>query len=116
VLRLAADESFNGRIVQGLIRRMPDLDIESVQDAGLAAADDPTVLQWAADGGRVLLTHDVKTMPSFAYQRLAAGHNMPGLIVVRKQTRIGPVINALEPLIEAGAPGEYDGRVEFLHF
>ena len=49
MLRLAADENFNGDIVRGLLRRNPKLDIVRIQDVGLSGADDPSVLQWAAD-------------------------------------------------------------------
>ena len=36
----AADENFNNRIVRGLFRAKPDLDIVRVQDAGFSGADD----------------------------------------------------------------------------
>ncbi len=49
MLRLAADENFNGNIVRGLLRRRPDLDIVRIQDVGLAGADDPAILAWAAE-------------------------------------------------------------------
>jgi predicted nuclease of predicted toxin-antitoxin system len=62
MLRLAADENFNGDIVRGLLRRNPKLDIVRVQDVGLSGADDPSVLQWAADQGRVVVTHDISTL------------------------------------------------------
>ena len=65
MLRLAADENFNNDIVRGLWRRKPDLDIVRVQDIGLSGADDPTVLEWAAQEGRILLTHDVSTITKF---------------------------------------------------
>lgn len=44
-----------------------------VQDAGLSGSDDPTVLEWAAQEGRVLLTHDVATITHHAYERVRAG-------------------------------------------
>ena len=56
MLRLAADENFNGDIVRGLLRRNPKLDIVRVQDVGLSGADDPSVLQWAAEQGRIIVT------------------------------------------------------------
>jgi hypothetical protein len=62
MIRLAADENFNNDIVRGILRRAPEIDIVRVQDAGLAMADDPTVLEWAAQMWRVLLTHDVATI------------------------------------------------------
>ena len=66
MLLLAADENFNNDIVRGLVRRKPDLNIVRIQDVGLSGADDPTVLEWAAREERVLLTHDVSTLPLFA--------------------------------------------------
>jgi hypothetical protein len=48
VIRLASDENFDGDILRGVLRRLPDLDIVRVQDAGLAATPDPIVLAWAA--------------------------------------------------------------------
>lgn len=53
MLRLAADENFNGDIVRGLLRRNPRVDIVRVQDVGLSGANDPTVLEWAAAENRV---------------------------------------------------------------
>jgi predicted nuclease of predicted toxin-antitoxin system len=35
---------------------------------GLSEADDPTVLEWAAQHNRVVLTHDIATMTNFAYE------------------------------------------------
>lgn len=40
MLRLATDEDFNNRILRGLLRRRPDLDIVRVQDAGLRGRGD----------------------------------------------------------------------------
>lgn len=38
--RLAADENFNGRIVRGVQRRLPEVDLIRVQDTTLSGADD----------------------------------------------------------------------------
>ena len=72
MLRLLADENFNGRIIRGLSRRQPEMDVVRVQDVGLSGADDRLVLAWAANEGRVLLTHDQKTVPAYAYERVIA--------------------------------------------
>src|SRR2546425_3354973 len=37
------------------------------------------VLHWAAERGRILLTHDVSTMTAFAYDRVRSGQRMPGI-------------------------------------
>ena len=81
MLRLLADENFNGDIVRGLLLRQPDLDLVRVQDVGLVGADDPDVLAWAAENNRIVLTHDRATMSDYAYERVAAGERMIGVFI-----------------------------------
>ena len=82
MLRLLADENFNGDIVRALLLRQPDLDIVRVQDVGLAGVDDPDILAWAAANDRIVLTHDRATLPDYAYERLAAVEKLPGVFIV----------------------------------
>ena len=77
MLTFAADENFNNDVLRGVLRLNPNIDIIRVQDAQLKGADDPTVLAWAAEQNRVLLTHDAKTMTKYAYERVTAGLPMP---------------------------------------
>jgi hypothetical protein len=48
VISLLADQNFNEHIVDGLMRRLPTLEIVVARDVDLAEAQDPVVLQWAA--------------------------------------------------------------------
>ncbi len=48
MLRFALDEDFDNRIVRGLLRLLPTLDIVRAQDAGLIGKLDPVILEWAA--------------------------------------------------------------------
>jgi len=70
MFRLLADENRNHDLMRGVLRRLPSLDLARVQDVGLREVDDPGVLEWAARDGRIVLTHDVNTMPAFAYDRI----------------------------------------------
>jgi len=79
MLAFLADENYNNVIVRGLLRMQPDLDLVRVQDVGLYGASDPTVLVWAAQDNRLLLTHDVQTIIQYAYARVRQGEKMPGL-------------------------------------
>ena len=114
MLALAADENFNNGIVRGLLRRKPDLNIVRVQDAGLSGADDPSVLEWAAQAGRVLLTHDVATITRYAYERTLAGRPMPGIFEVSRAVSIGTAIEDILLLAECSLEGEWDGQVRYL--
>ena len=114
MLSLAADENFSNDIVRGLLRRRPDLDVVRVQDAGLSGADDPTVLEWAARQGRVLLTQDVSTMTRYAYERVRAGKRMPGVFEVSRGSPVGAVIEDILLLAECSLEGEWEGQVRYL--
>ena len=114
MLRLAADENFNADVVRGLLRRLPDLDIARGQDAGLSGADDPAVLEWAAREGRIVMTHDISTLVSFAFERVAAGLPMPGVFAARSRGPIGLTIDDLLLLAECSVEGEWEGQVRFL--
>ena len=113
-MRWAADENFNNDIIRGLLRRKPDVDIVRVQDVGLSGADDSAVLEWAADEGRVLLTHDVSTITRYAYERVEAGKPMPGVFEVSRDIPMGVVIEDLILLTECSLEDEWEGQVRYL--
>jgi hypothetical protein len=83
------DEDLNGRIVRGVRRRISDLDSRTVQEVDLPEASDPAVLDWAAAQGRVVITHDHRTMRPCADDRLKAGLTMAGLILVPQAAPLG---------------------------
>jgi hypothetical protein len=114
MLRLAADENFNNDIVRGRLRRKPDLDIIRVQDAGLSDSTDPIVLEWCADNGRVLFTHDVRTITKHAYARVSAGKAMPGGFEISRNIPLGVAIEDILLLEEYGLDGEWEGQVRYL--
>jgi hypothetical protein len=114
VTGLLADENFSGPVVRGLRRRHPDVDIVTVQEAGLTSAIDPEVLEWAARHSRLVVTHDVQTMIGFAKQRTEAGLPMPGLIEARRELAARVLIQDLYTLVYCSQPGEWEGQVIYL--
>jgi hypothetical protein len=116
VLRLLADENFNGRILRALQRQIAGLDVVRTQDTPLCGTDDQTLLQFAADEGRVLLTHDVETLVGYAWHRVHSGKTMPGVIVALSDRPIGQVIEDLEILLLASRPEELEAQIYFLPF
>jgi hypothetical protein len=115
-VRFLADEDFDFRIVQGVLRRLPRFDVVRAQDTTGQGTPDPDVLKYAADEGRLVLTHDVSTMIDAAYQRAAAGLPMPGVIAVSQREPLGPVIESLVLLIADSVEGEWGGQVVYLPF
>lgn len=116
VLRFAADENFDLRILKGLRLRFPGLDVVRVQDVDLAGADNPTVLAWAAEDGRILLSHDVSTITRYAYDRLRQGLEMPGVFEVHDTAPIGRVIEDLLLVVESSEADDWNGQVVYLPF
>ena len=114
MLPLLADENFNNDIVRGVRRRNSTLDIVRVQDVGLSGALDPAILNWAAQHGRVILTHDVSTMTRHAYDRVVGGKAMPGVFEVNRRVPIGVAIEEILILVECSLLGEWEGQVRYL--
>lgn len=114
MIPLATDEDFNNHILRGLLRRRPEIDIVRVQDAGLRGKPDPEILEWAAAEGRVLLTHDVTTMIQYAYDRIAAGLPMLGILVVSQETPIGLAIEEILFIAEYSPNKELEVPITFL--
>ena len=114
MIKLATDEDFNNRILRGVLRRDPHLDIRRKQDAGLGHADDSQVLAWAANEARVLLTHDASTLIKYAYERVRQGLPMPGVFEVRQSVPIGVAIEEVLILAECSIESEWEGQVGYL--
>jgi hypothetical protein len=100
MLRLVSDADVHGEIIRGLGRRLPEIDLVRVADALPEGTPDPDILAWAAAGNRVLITNDRNTMVGFAYQRMAAGEPVPGLIVTTNEQSIGSAINDILVIVE----------------
>jgi len=113
-LRFLIDEDFDNDILRGVIRRASGMDIVRAQDVGLSGADDPIVLEWAAQQGRVLLTHDVSTMTAHACDPVRGGQPMPGLFAVSQSLLIGKAIEEIVLLAECSIEGEWEGQIRYL--
>lgn len=114
MLRFLADEDLNRAIVRGVQRVNPDIDIVRVQDVGLRTQEDIVILNWAANEGRVLLTHDVTTMPEQAYERVINNLPMPGVFVIHQEESISRVIEEIILIAECSLEGEWEGQVNYL--
>jgi predicted nuclease of predicted toxin-antitoxin system len=95
VIKILADQNFNGKIFRGLQARVPELDAVRTQDIGLEESTDYDLLDWAAENDRVTLTHDERTFHIFAYEKMMKGEKMNGVIVVSDQIPIGRAIDDL---------------------
>jgi hypothetical protein len=60
-----------------------------------------------------VVTHDISTLASHAFERSAAGRRMPGIFAVRSQGPIGSAIEDLLLLAECSLDGEWEDQVRF---
>lgn len=110
------DEDFNGRIVRGLFLKAKNLDLTRSQDAGLQGADDATVLKWAENNDRLLLTHDGRTMPQHFREHLEAGGHVPGVFIVDDFAPIGACIDDILLIEECSVQDEWRDQIYHLPF
>lgn len=117
MLRLASDADVHGDITRGLRRRLPEIDFVRAQDAIPEGTPDPEVLAWAAAENRILITNDRNTMIGLAYQRVATGAPVPGLIATTNGQSIGSAIDDIVLITEYMPEEEIrDQVVVFLPF
>jgi predicted nuclease of predicted toxin-antitoxin system len=73
--KFLTDENIDRRITQGVLRRMSSgrFEVVSTADVGLERTPDVAILEWAGEGGYVVITHDKETMIALPVQELRKG-------------------------------------------
>src|SRR4029450_8806159 len=90
-VRFQADANLNLAVVSGVKRRNPAVDFQTAAGAGLPGLGDPEVLALAAREGRVLVSHDRRTMPRHFAAFVSAGDSA-GVVIVRQRLPVGGAI------------------------
>ena len=111
MVRFLADANLHHAIVTGCARREPAIDFLSAQSAKLDGVSDRDVLGIAASQGRILVTHDFRTMPKHFAEFLAAGRSSPGVFLVKQQTPLALVIEGLVLVWTASTPEDWTNRI-----
>ncbi len=113
-MRLLIDQDFDHEILRGLERRIPDLDAVTAHEEGLGEVPDPELPAWAAQAGRILLTHDVSTMPVHVAERIAGGERVAGVFVVPRRLPIKKAVDDLEIIVLCSLENEWTNIIRFL--
>ena len=111
--RFQADADLNHKIVVGLRRRELSVDFMSAHDGGVIGVSDPDVLRIAANSGRILISHDRKTMPSH-FVRFCETQSSRGLIIVAQDLDIGAAIDDLLLIWLATEAEEWVDKIGFV--
>lgn len=109
-VRFQADNDLDQRIVTATLRLDPAIDFRTAPAAGLHEMPDEQVLAYAAREGRVLVSHDRKTM-SDHFARFIGAATSPGLIIVSTRLSIRLASEWLHLLWAAGDALDYVNSV-----
>ncbi len=113
-VRLLFDEDADQRILRGIRRVAPRINVCSVSDIGLAGRPDREILAWAATEGRLLVTRDVHTMTAEHAAFIQDGHSSAGVVFIPHDVPIGRAIVDLILICEASTPADWGNRTDFL--
>ena len=109
-IRFQADYDLRGAIIEGLLLRQPSIDFQTGHAAGLEGQDDPFVLALAAREGRMLVSHDRRTMP-FHFADFISNNDSPGVVIVPQSLPIGLAIEELLILWETSEAEEWINQI-----
>jgi len=105
-LTFRADNDLDRDIVRGLLRRRPAIDFEVAPLPGL---DDESVLLLAAQEGRILVSHDVSTIPPL-FAQFRQRQRSPGVLLVPQHFPLIQSIESLELIWDLTEPDEWADR------
>lgn len=109
-IRFQADADLSEDIVFGVLRRESQIDFQTAGEAGLRVLSDAQVLALAAREGRIVVSHDRKTMPRHFAEFLRT-NSSPGLFIVSQKIDLTSVIEGLVLVWAASEAEEWVNRL-----
>ena len=113
--RFQADADLKQAIVTGVIRRQPNLDFQSANAAGFEGLKDREVLAFATREGRLLVTHDRKTMPT-EFAQFIILQTSSGVLIVSQSLPVSVAIDSLILVWEASTAEEWINQIMSVPF
>jgi hypothetical protein len=113
-VRFLADADLNKTVVTGVLRREPAVDFLTAHAAGLRAMSDSAVLALAAEQQRVLVSHDVGTMPAHFRAFRNAGRDSPGVFLLPQSLNLAEAIDEVLVIWLTSEASEWENRLVWL--
>lgn len=110
MIRFQADADLKQSIVSGVLRRQPGIDFKSANLADLEGKTDQQVLAIASQAGRVLVTHDRKTMPA-EFGKFIEAETSFGVVILSQRLAINEAIETLILIWEASTAEEWANQI-----
>jgi predicted nuclease of predicted toxin-antitoxin system len=115
MVRFQADADLKQSIVSGVLRRQPVIDFKSANLADLEGKTDQQVLAIASQSGRVLVTHDRKTMPA-EFGKFIESKASSGVVILSQRLAINEAIETLILIWEASTVEEWVNQIMSIPF
>lgn len=112
-IRFQADADLNQAIVTGILRREPTVDFQTANGSNLSGWTDLEVLNWVAQEGRVLVSHDQRTMPKY-FAEFVVTQTSSGVILVLKSLPVNEAINNLIKIWQTLEAEDWVNRIAYL--
>jgi hypothetical protein len=112
-LRFQADADPNQAIVSGVLRRNPSIDFQTANLSNLSGLSDLEVLRISTQDGRVLVSHDQRTMPGY-FAEFICTQASSGLIIASQRIAIGEAIDNLLKIWDTSESDDWINRIAYL--
>src|SRR5262245_60953910 len=87
-IRYQADNDVDQRIIDAVTRLVPEIEFKTSPEAGFPSGTlDPDILRIAAEDNRVLISHELKTMPQHFGEFIKQSES-PGVVIIRQEVAI----------------------------
>jgi uncharacterized protein DUF5615 len=113
IIRFQADVNLNQIILRAACRREPALDFQTAETANLTGLPDLEVLACAAEDGRILVTHDLQTMPRH-FAAFITIRQSAGLLLIPQHLPIASAVDDLLLIWSAMEAEEWRNLVWYL--
>lgn len=113
IVQFQADANLNQTILLALRRREPAVDFQTATEAELAGLIDPTVLARAAQDGRILVTHDRKTMPQH-FAAFITTATSAGVLIIPQHLSVAAAVEDLLLIWHATEAEEWINQIRSL--
>ena len=113
IVRFQADVNLNQIILLAARRREPGIDFQTAMEAGLSGLNDPEVLARAAREGRILVTHDRKTMPRH-FLAFISTPTSAGVLIVPQHLQVAAAVDDLLLIWHASEAEEWINQIRSL--
>lgn len=112
-IRFQADADLNQAIVTGILRREPAIDFKASNVSNLTSLGDLEVLSFVAQEGKVLVSHDQRTMPRY-FAEFVVDQTSPGVVIVLQSLPISEAINGLIKIWQTSEAEDWVNRIAYL--